>query len=457
MSAERPSSPPRDQIADLEKQLRELQLALSEERKRRQEERDSAAARERLLQRQLKDQEQSSPKKSKSPNLVPRVAGLRKATTATSPPAERNLGQITPRTADNLFVAMPDDSRTSTPRSTPRGVNRSQTAGRAQTAHSPGSPNSSPNARKPETAAERRQTTALQHAWNKFCVKASGEFKPQELALVSAETLDELLTHYGVNDAVEKAQVEAQWALLQEGKDTVGENATKQRVRSQKRGPLHLPTHPTEFVVEMAPPKKSLSRRTPLRDERPRPSNPNDTTSASPHIRITSGTVPLTPRSAAASNPNETQTTSPAWRSCAGRTQSPASRKSPARGMMHVQGPVSGEFTPRGRYADGGISRQGGDAARPQGIRCNNEIHTDPSGNKRGIRTFDGQHSPTRVPRPSKIVSTPPHVERARLGTETLYSSPSLRRREPLESLQRRTPFALDLPSQSANARAQRQ
>jgi hypothetical protein len=444
------SPPPRDQISELESQLRELQVALAEERKRRQEERDSAATRERLLQAQLKDKA-SSPRKSP---LVPRVAGLRRATPPPTPRGERNLGATSPRTSDALFVATPSDttgSRPTTPRGrvTPRGRTGEGANGTARGA-------SSPRAASPAVAAKQPET-ALQHAWNKFCVRARGEFTPQELALVSSETLESLLVHYGTTNAVEKAQVEAQWALLQEGLQATT-NPTLRKPGAKRRGPLNFPNHPAPFEVDVSLGGPHLSRRTPLRDEAARGSNPNDTTSASGFVRTTSGTRPLTPRRAGVSDPNDTQGVSSPWRSCVGPTDGPRVRPSPHRGMMHVSGPTSGEYTPRGIRSEGS-TRMGSDSAKAEGLRVHLESHKDTEGNRRGIRTYVQESSPTFVQRPSKIVSTPPHIERSRLATETLVNSPHSRRQAPqaVEPLQRRTPFALDLGAvQSANARSQR-
>lgn len=91
--------------------------------------------------------------------------------------------------------------------------------------------------------------TALQHAWDKFCALARGEFTVKELSLVSCETLRNLMEHYNFRKPVEVAQVEAQWALLQEGQRAVPEPTLHDSAPKPHSEPYKPMISPEEFSL----------------------------------------------------------------------------------------------------------------------------------------------------------------------------------------------------------------
>lgn len=439
-----------DRVDELESQVAALAKQLEAERERHRAEQRMAATKLRLLEAQSK------------------AIGL-----ANSPPSNRvpfsgsttpRMVVSTPRTSDYLFAALP-----AAPRDPSANTARSRVAGGAKSPAAAPTGNRSPRktgandstatsssvagggkgAKKTESVAsvlsnEEKEPTALQHAWDRFCVLAKAQFTPKELALVSAETLDQLLNFYSIRNAIERAQIEAQWALLQEGKDTVGDNATPRIKIPNKRTSIVQASHGSQFNVPPPRMDPRLSKRQLLIAEAPKPSNPNQSTSGSALIRSNS-TPFIKPRDVAPSNPNDTQSRPTTPRLCFRRCDTaPLGNEVPIiRGMMHVSGPHSKEHLDRGLRSEGS-TKEGVDRNKPNGVRCNidHELKED---HRRGVRTtYDKDSSPTRVPRPTKIVSTPPHIQRAHLGTHTLGPNG---RRPPAPVLSPRqawTPFAVD-------------
>jgi hypothetical protein len=437
-----------DRLARLEAQLQEMVGTLESERRQHKEETQAMATKLRVLEAQAKAAVDGKQLEST------RVKG------ASMGYGERSSAVGTPRTADNLFVAIPSrhnsgarstavhrtasQAQRSAPRDGRTGVSARSTkgpVGGGSSVNAAKTPATSPE-RQPQLNASQRRATALQHAWDKFCATARTEFAPKELALVSAETLHSLMDHYKIRSSIERAQIEGQWALLQEGKASVGENATPKPTPNSKRPPVKRAAHPTAFDLGGDLGKPHLTSRVLLQPEGIRPSDPNQTTSGSALVRSQSATVLLRPRDVGASNPNETQTRSESMKLCFARTQSPTASKDTPRGMRHVTGPQSGEFTPRGIRSNG-HAQMGGDAVRPYGVKC----HIDPTHEdrtpRRGVRTFDRFGSPTREPRSTIHVATPPHLDRVHLLTGTLANGGDWPRRTRMDEHQRRTPFAL--------------
>lgn len=117
--------------------------------------------------------------------------------------------------------------------------------------------------------------TSPQHAWDKFCVIARKDFTVKELSLVTLDTLIALFDKYGVSNPVERAQIEAQWGLLQEGKDRADQPTIHDDSRAPRSTPFEPCLHTSDFVVEKEVLKKSLSNRKLLNPEPAKAGNPN--------------------------------------------------------------------------------------------------------------------------------------------------------------------------------------
>lgn len=119
--------------------------------------------------------------------------------------------------------------------------------------------------------------TALQHAWDKFCALARGEFTVKELSLVSCETLRNLMEHYNFRKPVEVAQVEAQWALLQEGQRAVPEPTLHDSAPKPHSEPYKPMISPEEFsLAGLDKRDKHFSHRPRILDEPVKRSDPNE-------------------------------------------------------------------------------------------------------------------------------------------------------------------------------------
>jgi hypothetical protein len=161
---------------------------------------------------------------------------------------------------------------------------------------------------KPAASEERRSaedTTAAQFAWDKMCALVRNDLTVKELWLISLDTLRQLLLHYNVTDPVECAQIECQWALLQEGKNRV-ERPTPKRAPSPRAQPFQPAKQTGDFNLRTTETKPHLSKRTPLNGEvETRASNPNTSVirgrSVSPGSKGAMHVDPIQ-----GSNPNET-------------------------------------------------------------------------------------------------------------------------------------------------------
>jgi hypothetical protein len=130
---------------------------------------------------------------------------------------------------------------------------------------------------KKEASPEKPQSidTTAQHAWDKFCSVARNEFTIRELSLVSHNTLRDLMVHYNIVNAVECAQIECQWALMQEGKEAVA-NPTPQPTRASGRAKPFKPIEPEQpFDIKWNIRKPHLSART-INQEAIVGTNPNN-------------------------------------------------------------------------------------------------------------------------------------------------------------------------------------
>ena len=449
-----------DRLSILESRLQEMATLLEAERQQHKEERQALSTKLRVLEAQARAGE-SAPSAEQTTKRGPNM-GYGERTTVLS----------TPRTADNLFVAVPSRSSAGTGNGNAAATNQgdvaqaqriaaqraaARRAGRPVTPGGGGAPSvstastvrrntrgpvgggasdtassarnvartpaTSPDARAApppaSLSATQRRATALQHAWDKFCATARSEFTPKELALVSAETLHSLMDHYKIRSSIERAQIEGQWALLQEGKATVGETATPKPAATARRPTVRRANHPTPFDLGGDLGKPHLSARPALHGEGIKSSNPNETTSGSALVRSHSTTVLLRPREAGQSNPNDTQCRSQTPKLCFRRAESPGPGKETPRGMRHVMPKESGEFTPRGIRSQGS-THQGGDDARAQGIRCGIDSKDGAETPRRGVRTFEQVGSPTHHRNPCVKVLSPPHLARSHLLTGTL-------------------------------------
>lgn len=459
-----PASADDDRIARLEAQLSELTVVLEAERQRHKEEKNAQASKLRLLEARLEREVDE-----KKPGARPASAS-----------GTRAMAYTTPRTADNLFVSPRTDrsgsaaaTRKPLQRTAGRSVGAGASSARGRTAATASSNKAnasgtsdagSPRAASAAAGAaaglsvSQRKPTALQHAWDKFCVRARDQFTPKELGLVSAETLQALLEHYKMRSHVERAQVEAQWALIQEGKDTVGEQATPKPQPNARRPAVKRAQHPAEFDVGPDHNKPKLSIRALIAAEEPKGSNPNESTSASGFVRSHSHTVLLRERTAGPSDPNDTQSRPGTPRLCFKRTQSPGPSVETPRGMRHCPEPNTKEYTPRGIRSNGN-THMGGDNARAEGIKTGIDGTGGGATPRRGVRTYDSAQSPTRHRRYSVHVNTPPHLERSTLLSGTLARGnpneweASRRASKRPSAYESRVPYALD-PVPTANRRA---
>lgn len=538
-----------DRLAQLEGAVRALTEALDREQKRGGEERAAATRREQTLLTELQ-------RVASSGAVAPRRTATAASAVAPARPAQRRAAATTagsehpstngapavsafrptayatgPRTADQLFVALPSDgfspSRGASA-SKPRVVSPARTLPLRQPPAPQPTPQPQPVARKPRpqpqqqpqprqqppppqhqpqenggndeaalsatggslartggslsptrhasagatvTASVPRGQGALQHAWDKFCVLLRAQFTAKELGLLSRDTILNLMTHSRISDPIERCQIEAHWALLQEGRASVGPSATPRLRRDRpdtSNAPVFAPAE--EFGVEPPKLKPRLSRRTLLLDSRPATGNPNVPVSDSDFFRQRSGVVPLMPRVPASGNPSDTQAVSRERPLCFSRTVSAppggsgGSAPNAAAGVPRGGGGASagvggGVWHPSNESAAGGTGLEGGirtglpsprmgvegvtrgiraegrigeqsadgpDAAA--GKRCRyNAPQEDTS--RRGVRMFAGQQSPTREHRPARAplvlrCSTPPVVYRSgNLGTATLVAA----------------------------------
>jgi hypothetical protein len=197
----------------------------------------------------------------------------------------------------------PPSARKTTTASSDRAASQSAKS-TASTKFSRNSEASSSSAKKtPEPAAKVEDTTAAQHSWDKLCALVKDDFTVKELWLVSLETLRQLLVHYGLNDPIECAQIECQWALLQEGKDKV-ERATPKKAPSPRSAPFVPAKQSGDFDLRNGPGAPSMSRRTPLSGDSVRPCNPNASTERARSVSPGSkGAVRVDPIQG--SNPND--------------------------------------------------------------------------------------------------------------------------------------------------------
>ena len=115
--------------------------------------------------------------------------------------------------------------------------------------------------------------TALQHAWDKFCVRAKDDFTPKELSLMSLETIKSLLAHYNYSNPVEIAQIEAQWALIQDGEKAVVSPTPHITPSRRARSFSPMPVK-EEFNLRLTENKPHLSKRSLLNPEPCKTGNP---------------------------------------------------------------------------------------------------------------------------------------------------------------------------------------
>ena len=228
----------------------ELEATLAAEKAARVEEQRQAADRIDRLESRLREMEQ---KKFKSARPASANGGKSPAATKSASPAAAD------NTATSPDAKAPGSDKAASSNPTPRD-------------------GAAPAGKKKEEkkdAAPAPVDTAAQHAWDKFCARARNEFTTKELALVSDTTLKDLLVHYKFTSAVECAQIECQWALLQEGKQRVKTESTPKNAAPAARAKPYKPLEQAEpFNLRLTEQKPSLSRRS-VSAEPPRYGDPN--------------------------------------------------------------------------------------------------------------------------------------------------------------------------------------
>lgn len=138
-----------------------------------------------------------------------------------------------------------------------------------------------------------------EQAWNKFCAQAKDKFTAEELIAISNETLQQLMDHFSITSAVERARVEAHWAHLNappaaavsssssstpgRGRGgpsaaTGGSSTTPSRRLGTPVQELKFPDHPQDFNLRTTVPPDlpllcNMTPRKLLRPEAPRGAN----------------------------------------------------------------------------------------------------------------------------------------------------------------------------------------
>ena len=105
--------------------------------------------------------------------------------------------------------------------------------------------------------------SACDAAWRRFTSLVANEFTDTELALVSRESLRNLMKHYGVTNAIETARLEVQWSILQGTNDVARTTmmrqsaATELRAASPKRDSTGLLAHQQRMRIQVQTPRSS--------------------------------------------------------------------------------------------------------------------------------------------------------------------------------------------------------
>jgi hypothetical protein len=439
-----------DKIAELERQMRELQEQLLGERALRDAEKKAAENVVRKLSTQL------------SMQLTPTRASP--GTGSGRPTSPRSGG------GSNTFFTPVSSARksvrTQSPGTTPRGPAaaavarvKGPSAGEAVHAARSGPPEA---------------MTALQYAWKKFCALAEADFTPHELSLVSVSTLGQLLDRYRVRDDVERAQVEAQWSLLQQHQTDVGPEATlyvpqpkRQHLVSPPRSPRTaaaaketerelLERKEREFDLRPGLAQPHLSNRISLEGCGVRPSNPNDVQSKSPLYQPLRRTPPRTHSPAVSSNPNATVSQSCDRKLCFQRAAAPddgLSAPSHGTGKARCERPPSRE-PPASGIRSFGNTHQSAFTAPARGVRVNIGPREGQFGSlddfrpaspaSGGVRTFSARFGTSEAPRPNLVVQSPKFAQQSSLTTSFLANGAKRPPSPTMSSRQLRTPFAVD-------------
>eukprot|EP00759_Apiculatamorpha_spiralis_P007593 PhF_6_TR1483/c0_g1_i2/m.2675 len=150
-------------------------------------------------------------------------------------------------------------ARSVSPLRSPKSPVRTTSPKSSQSSHVPTTatvPVSIPKSVPAYTINAQAYQTKCESSWQKFVSVCRGEFTPEELGLVSLPTLKALMAHYKINRSpIDVAQIEAQWALLQEGKTRVEGTATFTQPPRKGRVPLAFPDHPKDFQLSVSDPK----------------------------------------------------------------------------------------------------------------------------------------------------------------------------------------------------------
>ena len=313
--------------------------------------------------------------------------------------------------------------------------------------------------------------TALQYAWKKFCRHAADDFTPHELALVSVTTLGQLLDRYNVRDEVERAQIEAQWSLLQRHETDVGPDATRyvphssagssrRGVTSPGRSPRpflskeaeqeHIMRLEQEFDLRPTLAQPRLSHRVALEGAGIRPSNPNDIQSASPLYQPLRKTPPRTHSPAVSSNPNAPLSPTSNRKLCFQRAEADPLPVRTAIGKGRADPPMARDAAPSG-IRTAGNTHQSTYTAPARGLRVNigpreraMDCLDDYRRSSGGVRTFAAAFGRCEEPRPNLIVRSPNFARQSSLSTATLASGARRPASPTLSERQQRTPFAVD-------------
>lgn len=322
---------------------------------------------------------------------------------------------------------------------------------RAQVMRSAASPRSSRPASSPAVAAP----MSVAHAWYKFVNLVAGALSEDELALISAETLNSLLDSFHVTDSEERAQIEAHWSLLQR---VVAEDA------SSLPSVVEVLHGGKSFNLRPDPLKPKLSKRVALDPQRfagPRTSNIHDAVVPQNSRKEGRTVTPLRSIVPVASNPNEVETAEMYRKPCVHKvavSETPATPR--GEGIVTFAPRYSEDQVQRGLRAWGGTSEVTFDHPRKKECLRTDleaprssllgamETHREALP-KRGVRTYPTSHSNGDEHVESSLARRGHHAagnRRDSLTTGFVVALPSRSPQPstPLSPRQARTPFAVD-------------
>lgn len=454
-----------DRIQELENQLRKLTRELQLERQYRREQHEAADKEIALLKEAAyqKSVEEGAQRRS-TPRRVPQGEHFSSSQRASTPQSRKSMGTPTRRLVDDaaVFYTPLSNKKDASPRRvsplrsqmkptgpSPSGGKPSSQSAAGASSQSKGSKqatSSSLGAGGGSRAKSPHQLTPLEESWRDFCALVAGALTEEELALVSAETLTNLLDSFQIFDDVTRAQIEAQWSILN--------REVEESISRSSRGAGGKP----DFDLRPDPPRPKLSKRT-LLEKRPLSgwsSNPNQTCDDSP-VTPRGGRVLLRPTTPLRSNPNDMETPDLGnkRRSSVKKVSDPNPPVSPRpEGLAtNIPQPQSRDMNLRG-IKSSGSTRTCEKEAKVEGLRAHIGPResfslgttTEPEPRARGLRTYSMSHTPgdeCGTPRGTNVAAR----KRDSILTDSIVLSGSFGSRTfspTLSSRQLRTPFAVD-------------